>query len=671
MPPDESAVSPVEPPFPSAHSGQGTTVVPEPIEPRVVRRLPVGAELQPEGGVHFRVWCPHRNQVQLVLHPAASPEAGSREIGKQQDGSVCVLLENEGNGYWSGLVTGAATGDQYGYQLDDGPVLPDPASRYQPEGPHGLSEIVDPQSFCWTDSSWAGPSVEGDVLYEMHIGTFTRKGDWQSAAERLTYLADLGVTILQVMPVADFPGRFGWGYDGVNLFAPTRLYGRPDEFRAFVDRAHSLGLAVILDVVYNHCGPDGNYLAEFSPYYFSTTRATDWGAAINFDGDQCQPVREFFLANVACWISEFHIDGLRIDATQDLYDSSERHILADIGDAVRQAAGGRRTYVVAENEPQDAKLVIPVEHGGYGLDSIFNEDFHHTAMVRLTGRAEAYYSDYRGAPQEFVSSARHGFLYQGQWYCWQQQRRGTPSLDLRPSAVVNFLQNHDQIANSGRGLRCHALSSAGTYRAMTAVLLLSPATPMLFQGQDFASSSPFFYFADHNEELAQLVQEGRRDFMKQFRSLSLPLVQEKLPDPGNPDSFERSRLNWKEVERHAEVVALHRDLLKLRRTDPVLSLRPCQLDGAVLSDDALLLRYFAPDGLDRLLVVNFGPDLHFSPAPEPLLAPPAGWVWDTLWSSEDFEYGGSGTPPLGLENKWDIQGQTAVVLHPVPIDRIS
>ena len=321
------------------------------------------------------------------------------------------------------------------------------------------------------------------------------------------------------MPVADFPGRFGWGYDGVNLFAPTRLYGRPDDFRQFVDQAHANGLAVILDVVYNHIGPDGNYLAAFSDAYFTDRYLNEWGEAINFDGPDAGPSREFFIANAGYWIDEYHLDGLRLDATQQMFDSSPTHILTEIGQRVREMARGRATIISSENEPQETKIVRPVEQGGYGLDALWNDDFHHSAMVALTGRNEAYYTDYHGTPQELISAVKYGYLYQGQHYSWQKQRRGTPALDLAPSVFVSFIQNHDQVANTARGERVHTQTSPGRYRAMTALMLLAPATPMLFQGQEIAASAPFLYFCDHDPELASMVKAGRTEFLRQFPSI--------------------------------------------------------------------------------------------------------------------------------------------------------
>jgi maltooligosyltrehalose trehalohydrolase len=337
---------------------------------------------------------------------------------------------------------------------------------------------------------------------------------------------------------------------------------------------------------------------------------------------------------------------------------------------VRQAAPGRATYVVGENESQHAKLARPPERGGYGLDALWNDDYHHSAIVALTGRNEAYYSPHRGAPQEFVSAAKWGYLYQGQRYEWQDQRRGTPALDLPPTAFINFIQNHDQVANSARGERVHELTSPGRYRAMTALTLLAPQTPMLFQGQEFAASAPFLYFADQKPELALLVHRGRRKFLAQFPSYALPEVQAIIEDPADPHTFEKSKLDHAERQRHAGVYMMHRDLLRLRREDPVFrAQRPRGVDGAVLGEGAFVLRFFGEGGDDRLLVVNLGPDLRLVPAPEPLLAPPEGMCWRTLWSSEDPRYGGSGTPPPESEDEgWAIPGEAAVALRPGPCD---
>jgi maltooligosyltrehalose trehalohydrolase len=615
----------------------------------------IGANILPQGGTHFRVWAPRRHAVAVMIEGRAERGSNNRTFE----------LIPEGQGYFSGIIPSVGDGALYRFRLDEGNYLyPDPASRYQPEGPHGPSQVVDPKRFKWSDQDWRGVSLRGQVIYEMHIGTFTREGVWASAERELAELARLGITLVEVMPVADFPGKFGWGYDGVNLFAPTRLYGSPDDFRRFVDRAHAVGLGVILDVVYNHLGPDGNYLREFAEDYFTDSYTTDWGASINFGGAKAEPVREYFIANAGYWIDEFHLDGLRLDATQNIYDLSDDHILAAVTRRARSSARGRSIIVVAENESQETILIRAPERGGYGIDALWNDDFHHSATVAMTGRNEAYYTDYLGRPQEFISAVKYGYLYQGQWYKWQEWMRGTPSLKIPPSAFVNFIQNHDQIANSARGERCHQLTSPGCYRAMTALMLLAPGTPMLFQGQEFAASSPFLFFADHNEELAPLVRKGRAEFLAQFDSIATPLVQAILDNPCDVRTFERSKLDLSERERHSATYEMHRDLLRLRREDAVFGAPAGGVDGAVLGAEAFVLRLFGEDDDDRLLLVNFGLDLNLTPAPEPLLAPPEGMEWRVLWSSEDPRYGGLGAPPLNADEKWLLPGRAAMALCP-------
>lgn len=661
--------------------------------------MPVGAEVVPSGGVHFRVWAPGRRKVEVAL-------ANAEERTGPGKGQLLRFIElrPEDGGYYSGHVSEARAGSLYKYRLDEAGSYPDPASRFQPQGIHGPSQVIDPDRFAWSDAAWEGADIHEQVIYEMHIGTFTREGMWRSAVQQLPALADLGVTVLEVMPVNEFPGRFGWGYDGVHPFAPTQLYGPPDDFRIFVDEAHRLGLAVILDVVYNHLGPDGNYFREFSPHYFTSRHETDWGEAINYYAEQCGPVREFFIANAGYWIREYHLDGLRLDATQNIYDESKDHVITALTREVRREAGGRSTIVVAENEPQDVRLIRDPDCGGYGLDAIWNDDLHHTAMVRLTGRNEAYYSDYTGSAQEFISSAKYGFLYQGQWYRWQAQRRGTATFGIAPSRFVTFIQNHDQVANSARGRRVQQLTSPGLLRAMTALILLGPGTPMLFQGQEFAAPEPFHFFADHKPEMAPLVREGRRKFMAQFRSLAQREMWPYFAPPEDPATFEACKLDHSGRESNAEVFLLHKDLLRVRRTEAAFRRQEYgAVDGAILASDAFVLRFTAEKvgdaasggqaasggeaasggdaasggeaaeclSGDRLLIVNFGNELHLSPAPEPLLAPPPDAEWDVLWSSEDPRYGGCGTPPLDTVENWRIPAQSAVALRPVKRTRTA
>ena len=580
-----------------------------------------------------------------------------------------TALSAEGNGYFSGLARGLGSGGRYRFRLDDQEKLyPDPASRFQPEGPSGPSEVIEAGSFEWKDRDWPGVSPRGQVIYELHVGTFTVEGTYAAAAERLESLSQLGVTLVELMPLADAPGRFGWGYDGVNLWAPNRLYGRPDDLRRFVAAAHAAGIGVILDVVYNHIGPNENYLGCFSSGYFTDRYKNEWGNAINFDGDNATPSREFFIENAGYWIEEFHFDGLRLDATQAMIDASDEHILAAIGRRVRAAAGGRKTYIVSENEPQETRLVRPPEGApnerGYGLDALWNDDFHHAALVALTGHNEAYYTDYRGRPQELLSAIRWGFLYQGQRYKWQRRPRGTPALDLGAERFVLYLENHDQVANSGLGARLSTLTAPDKLRAMTALLLLAPGTPMLFQGQEFGSTRPFVYFADHGDELARAVARGRRQFLAQFPSLADPDVQRRIPDPAAPETFASCKLDWSERDRHGEIWDLHRDLLRLRREEPAFAAQDrTRLFSAVLGDEAMLLRYHCASG-DRLLLVNLGTDLPLDVAPEPLLAPPRGARWRTVWSSEEPRYGGRGTAAVETDDGFRLPGHAAVVLAP-------
>jgi maltooligosyltrehalose trehalohydrolase len=621
------------------------------------RALPIGAEVIAPDETHFRVWAPKAQRVDLVLEDNAEPGA-KRSFYR---------LEAEAGGYFSGSAA-VGPGALYRFRLNESEHFqPDPASRSQPEGPHRSSCVVDPKAFRWTDRNWPGMHLKGQVIYEMHVGTFTREGTWDAAAAQLAELAQTGISVIEMMPIADFSGEFGWGYDGVDLFAPCRLYGTPDDLRRFVDRAHSLGMGVILDLVYNHLGPDGNYLREFSDDYFTDRYENEWGDAVNFDGPNSGPVREFFITNARYWIDEFHFDGFRFDATQSIFDESKEHILCAIGKAARTTAGERAIILVAENEPQETKLVKPSAKGGYGLDGLWNDDLHHSAIVALTGRNPAYYSDYRGTPQEFISAVKHGYLYQGQNYSWQKKRRGTSARGLGPEAFVGFIENHDQVANSAGGERVRLTTSPGRYRALLALLLLAPWTPMLFQGQEFGATTPFLYFADLSEDLRGPVRQGRLKFLKQFPALAPAKVQARLADPSDPESFQRSKLDFSEREKHPAICALCRDLLRLRRKDENFSRQERgNVDGAVLGPNCFVLRYFDSLGDDRLLVVNLGLALPLEIAPEPLLAPPSPGRWKTLWSSEAMRYGGPGEVALESKTGWTIPGEAAVALRPVP-----
>lgn len=624
---------------------------------QVVRSLPVGADMQSRGGVHFRVWAPRRKKVTLVTQAPTQGSAFDQ-----------LEMQSEANGYFSVLAPQATAGWRYWFRLDNDDFnYPDLASRFQPDGVHGASEVIDPNAYRWNDEAWRGVSLRGQVIYEMHIGTFTRAGTYEAAIEQLPKLADVGVTLLEVMPLAEFAGNFGWGYDGVQWFAPTRLYGRPDDFRRFVDEAHRLGLGVILDVVYNHFGPTGNYSNAFSDDYISRKHSTEWGDAINFDGKNSQPVRELVAGNAAYWVREFHLDGLRLDAVQAIEDDSSEHILAVLQKQARQAAGNRSIVIFAEDEHQKVQRITPAEQGGSGLDGVWNDDFHHSARVAGVGHAEFYYSDYAGTPQELISAIKWGYLYQGQWNARQNRFRGTPTLNQDAARFVTFLQNHDQVANSAHGRRLHELTSPGRFRALTTLLLLSPNTPLLFQGQEFAASNPFLYFADHEVDLAKLVREGRWEFLRQFgraAGLAAPMPG---TDPESQETFERCQLDWREWEQHNRTVALHRDLLRLRREDPVFASQDAgAIHGSVVGNEAFVLRYFGREHGDRLLLINLGRDLEWRPTAEPLVASPVGASWRVLFSSEEPMYGGTGTALLDTKS-WRLLGHAAVVLEPEPM----
>jgi maltooligosyltrehalose trehalohydrolase len=610
---------------------------------------PLVGAVRSRGETSFRVWAPQAKSVEVVFEESTQPP---------------LALTREPAGYFAGATSAHVS--LYKYRVDGTGPWPDPCSRYQPQGVHGPSMIVEPSTFKWSDEQWRGIRLHGQVIYELHIGTFTPEGTFDAASGKLSYLRELGITTIEVMPVAQCPGRFNWGYDGVQLFAPYHVYGDPEAFKRFVDRAHAIGLAVILDVVYNHLGPDGNYLRCFSPHYFSTRHKTEWGEALNLDGEHAQGTRDFIIGNARYWIDEFHLDGLRLDATQSIFDDSSPHILEELARGAREAAQPRSIIIVSENEPEHARQLLPTQQGGYGLDGMWNDDFHHAAKVALTGTRDGYFGDYTGRAQEFLSCVRHGFLYQGQWYPWQKQTRGQPAQGVPAEAVIVFLQNHDQVGNTFLGDRVHGSTAPGRYRALMALTLLGPQTPMLFMGQEFAASARFMFFADHHEELATLVHKGRREFLSQFRAYSDEATQQRVPAPHAESTFLGSKLDWKEAEHHAETLAFHRDLLQLRACDPVISQQDAtKIDGATLSEQSFVLRWSDSEHGDRLLVINLDRELPLNPPAEPLLAPSYGSTWQLLWSSDDTRYGGHGVAqPVAQSGRgeWRLAPQSAVLL---------
>ena len=608
-----------------------------------IRRTP-GAIVSDEGTL-FRVWAEGHVRVSISINGDAA-----------LDMAACD------DGYFEIFFEGLKEGARYRFSIDDGPLMPDPASRAQPEGNSGWS-VVQSSAFDWHDRDWPGPGHFDHVIYELHIGSFTTEGTWPAAQRRLQHLQDLGISIIQLMPVGTFEGTFGWGYDTTLPYAPFAAYGTPAQMRHFVDHAHTLGMGVILDVVYNHVGM-GGYFEAYSPHYFTDKHETEWGQSFNFDGPHSGPVRDFVTGNAAYWVRDFHIDGFRLDATQALIDDSERHIITDIAFAAKAAAGNRSIYIIAENHTQDRRLVEQPALGGHGLDALVSDDFQHAARVALTGHNDFYYRDYLGTPQELISALKHGYLYQGQRSDMRDIPYGTANLDTPPDRFVHFLENHDQVANSAQGLRLSGLVTPQRIRAVTALLLLGPQTPCLFQGQEFGSSKPFLYFLGVEGEAAQAVADGRRKTLRNFPSVADPAMIEQLSDPSAVETFLASKLDWQEAEQHAHILALHRDLIALRGRDPAFSQRHRRrIDGAVIGEGALLIRYLTERSDDqKLLLLNLGRDLNIGVVAEPLLAPPHQRKWVLQWSSEHPDYGGAGRRPFDTDRFSILPSDTAILL---------
>ena len=510
----------------------------------------------------FCLWAPNARQVTLQLH--SQDGSAPREFPMQRTDDGFFLLG-----------TAAQPGDRYFYIVDKQRPVPDPVSRLLPLGVHGPTEIVDLDRFHWTDAGWSGVALKDYVIYELHIGTFTAEGTFDAAVAKLPYLKKLGISVIELMPVAAFPGARNWGYDGVSPYAVQATYGGPDGLRRFVDAAHKLGLGVILDVVYNHLGNEGNYLRLFGPY-FTTQHKTPWGEAVNYDQQGCEGVRRYFVENALYLVREYHLDGLRLDAVQTIHDDSTPHILADITRNVAELARqlGRQVCVIAETDENDAKLVRPRAAGGYGLDAIWSDDFHHAVHAFFTGERSGYYQDF-GRPEQIARALTEGFVFQGEPFnFWQGRPRGTSSRKMPSPAHVICLQNHDQIGNRAQGERLTALLPRGARMLAAALLLLSPHTPLLFMGEEFDESNPFQFFTDYGDPaLQKAVREGRRNEFKDFNF-------QDVPDPQDPATFERSKLNWKRVQDENAMLTWYQSLLALRKEHVTDSVRSCTAELA-------------------------------------------------------------------------------------------
>ena len=534
-----------------------------------------------EHGVRFRVMVgsgrsgnPPRTE--LVLHTGSA--SGAYQVEASRPGVFETHIE------------GARPGDLYSYRLDGGEPRPDPASRYQPRGVHGPSEIVDANAFCWHDGAWSGRRLNEQVIYELHVGTFTREGTFEAARAHLPALKNLGVTIVELMPLADFPGERNWGYDGVCLYAPARAYGRPDDLRTFVDAAHALGLGIMLDVVYNHLGPEGAYLPAFNPQYLTSKHSTPWGKAINLDGDHSDVVRAFIVDNALHWIREYHLDGLRFDATHALADERPVHLLAELAERARSAAPWP-IALHAEDHRNLSAIVEPREAGGWGLDGVWADDFHHILRRLTAGDSHGYYQDYCGTTDELARTIRQGWLYTGQPLKRSNRARGTDPSRVPMRCSVVCLQNHDQVGNRACGERLHHQIDPASWRAASVVLLTSPTTPLLFMGQEWAASAPFLYFTDLSDELGRAVTNGRRHEFRSFPEFAD--VADGIPDPQDPDTFQRSKLRWEErgIEPHASHLLLYTELLRLRAAHPALHASDCRAGEAWPSgEDGIVLR---------------------------------------------------------------------------------
>lgn len=582
----------------------------------------------------FRVWAPAAAKVEVEL-------GGSRR----------VPMKRAGGGWWAAAIRDAGPGTDYGFVLDgEGRALPDPRSPWQPDGVHGLSRLVDHEAFPWTDLGWQPPPLSSAVIYELHVGTFTPEGTFESAVERLDHLRDLGVTHVELMPVATFPGARGWGYDGVDLYAPHPAYGGPDGLEALVDACHARGLAVLLDVVYNHLGPDGNYLARFGPY-FTDRYHTPWGDAINLDGPGSHEVRRFFIDNAISWLRDYHVDGLRIDAVHAFHDRSAIHFLQELAEEIDalQAHLGRHLTLVAESDLNDPRLVRPREAGGFGLDAQWSDDFHHALHALLTGEREGYYADF-GTLSDLARAIERAYVYDGRYSRFRDRRHGAPTANLPGDRFVVFAQNHDQVGNRARGDRLSHLVDPRRLKIAAALVLTAPFVPLLFQGEEWAASTPFPYFTDHQDpDLADAVRQGRR---AEFAAFGWD--PEAIPDPQSPETFRSARLDWSEPTRapHRDLLDWHRHLIRLRRRHPSLTdprrphTRVCHDDRAawILVERGVISVYYnladtprdlplPPDRPDTLLLASdrqahlTPTGLRLPPLTVAILGPPTPLTW--------------------------------------------
>jgi len=559
--------------------------------------MPFGAECRGDDTVRFRLWAPSASKVDVQLTDL------ERELPMSRIDDV-----------WFELVTQARAGANYRFKIDGQQVVPDPASRFQPFGVHGAGEVIDPLAYNWQDSNWRGGPWDESVVYELHVGTFSPEGTFAGAEAKLDYLADLGVTAIELMPLATFPGERNWGYDGVLPYAPARTYGRPEDLKRLIDSAHAKNLMVFLDVVYNHFGPEGNYLGLYAPDFFSDRHRTPWGQAINFDGPCSRTVRDFFIHNALYWVEEYHFDGLRFDAVHAIADDSRPDILTELAVAVRAKVGDERhVHLVLENDNNAAHYLCRDPRMRPCYNAQWNDDIHHALHVLVTGEKDGYYSDYAKNPAWHLGRClAEGFSFQGDESTFRNgAKRGEPSGDLPPTCFVSFLQNHDQVGNRALGERITQLADADIVKLAMAVLLLAPLPPLLFMGEEFGATTPFLFFCDFGPELAAKVTDGRRAEFARFEQFSSPEAQKQIPDPNAKESFLRSTLDWNSIRRepHDNWLEFYRNVLKCRREKLVPRIKDIASGRAefeVLAPDALDVQWpFLKSG-SLQLIANFG-----------------------------------------------------------------
>jgi len=581
------------------------------------------------GGVEFSVWAPNAKQVSVELVGSTEPQVHA--------------LQRQDDDVFSGVIATAAAGSDYMYRLDGGDGRPDPVSRFQPEGVHGPSRVINPHAFKWTDKTWRGIPMAELVIYELHIGTFTDDGTFEAAIARLDDLKELGVTAIEIMPVAQFPGARNWGYDGVQPFAVQNTYGGPDGLRALVNAAHERGLAVVLDVVYNHIGPEGNYLGEYGPY-FTETYKTPWGPAVNYDGADSDGVRRFVIDNALYWVTEFHIDALRLDAIHGIYDFGARHILAELAAVVRRQGKAlkRTVLVIGESDLNDPRVVRPVKAGGYALDGQWSDDLHHAIHSALTKEVSGYYSDFGGITPIATALSRR-FVYDGTRSAYRRRRHGAPSVDVPGDRFVVCIQNHDQIGNRAFGDRLSATLTFEQLKLAASLMLLSPYVPLLFMGEEYGEKRPFQYFVSHGDEkLVDAVRKGRREEFKAFG------WGDEVPDPQSEDTFVNSRLDRSVATRepHSRIRALYGELLALRRQE--IALHPGAAQVAASADEAtsvITLHLRANEGAEVFSAFNLSAESQQVTLP---ITDPGGW--QLAFSTNEVRFGGNDSPDAAADD---------------------